>query len=159
MLQASVTYDNTTYSNSTIENVSAPLSGKYGQVNMIISLQKSRESHQKLGGTAKTSSIFSHSFAQLVSVLSFQKIQNWPLVEFNFNLSKCPKILLPIPLFAHKVSQTLDHNNKMTQLFRYFCGYSRNCWNYFGSTRYFGLGTYIKTRFLYSNDLLRDHYF
>ena len=57
MLQASVTYDNTTYSNSTIENVSAPLSGKYGQVNMIISLQKSRESHQKLGGTAKTSTI------------------------------------------------------------------------------------------------------
>ena len=91
--------------------------------------------------------IFSPSFAQLVSVLSYQKIQNWPLVEFSFNLSKYLKILLPIPLFAHKVSQTLDHNNKMTQLFRYFCGYSRNCWNYFGSTRYFGLGTYIKTRF------------
>ena len=32
MLQASVTYNTTEYSNSTIENVSAPLSGKYGQV-------------------------------------------------------------------------------------------------------------------------------
>jgi len=31
MLQASVTYNTTEYSNSTIENVSAPLSGKYGQ--------------------------------------------------------------------------------------------------------------------------------
>lgn len=36
MLQASVTYNTTEYSNSTIENVSAPLSGKYGQVIMFV---------------------------------------------------------------------------------------------------------------------------
>ena len=48
--------------------------------------------------------IFSPSFVQLVSVLSYQKIQNWLLVEFSFNLSKYLKILLPIPLFVLKVS-------------------------------------------------------
>ena len=36
MLEASVTYNTTEYSNSTIENVSAPLSGKYGQVIMFV---------------------------------------------------------------------------------------------------------------------------
>ena len=61
MLQASVTYNTTEYSNSTIENVSAG--------------------------------------------------------EFKSLLSWCKIIFL-----------------------RYFCCYPRNCWNYFGSPRYFGFG-------------------
>ena len=71
MLQASVTYNTTEYSNSTIENVSAPLSGKYGQVNPDQSAFKF-----EFKSFTITDYIFSPSFAQLVSVLSYQKIQN-----------------------------------------------------------------------------------
>ena len=81
MLQASVTYNTTEYSNSTIENVSAPLSGKYGQV---IFSRKPDKFQNSVGRRfaltcikmTELYDIFSPSFAQLVSVLSYQKIQN-----------------------------------------------------------------------------------
>jgi len=114
MLQASVTYNTTEYSNSTIENVSAPLSGKYGQSFLCtagFSIELSEDSKLTLGRIQlQPFKVPEDTFANPVIC---------PQGEFKSLLSRWKTIFL-----------------------RYFCCYPRNCWNYFGSPRYFGFGKF-----------------
>ena len=144
MLQASVTYNTTEYSNSTIENVSAPLSGKYGQVIFCI------WNPDKF------------SLPEPVWIQNFH--DNWLYFKsflctagFSIELSEDSKLTLgriqlqpfkvPEDTFANPVICPQGEFKSLlsrwkTIFLRYFCCYPRNCWNYFGSPRYFGFGKF-----------------
>ena len=43
------------------------------------------------------------------------------------------------------------------RIFRYFCCYPRNCWNNFGSARYFGFGKFNRHLWFLCDQLFLDH--
>ena len=131
MLQASVTYNTTEYSNSTIENVSAPLSGKYGQVKIKyfeISCRVILPHFQSFLCTAGFSIELSED-----SKLTLGRIQLQPF--------KVPEDTFANPVICPQGESKNNRYDKIIFYFRYFCCYSCNCWYYFGSPRYFGFGT------------------
>ena len=159
MLQASVTYNTTEYSNSTIENVSAPLSGKYGQVIMFV---ESPISSRTLSFEDLLWPVWKWQHFMTFLVLPLHSwFQYWAIRRFKIDPRSnsastfqstwryfcqsrylSSRWVLRVPFPAQDITDQLCNHKFSTIFFRYFCCYPRNCWNYFGSARYFGFGKF-----------------